>query len=290
VESFVEEIEFDIPGHTPLTEAEAAVKKEAAFKDLRNRSPGLSPTANPAKESPTFDRDAPHDFKQEYTYPITVVEHETVDDDAKPLSSAELVDRVARPRWALEGRDTESATWKTSEDRWEITVVSKTPVVPPPLGIWMQVGGQGVTATPVFQVIGSGLVELGSGHIGGLWQVQGGGVEDLHVRVEVLSVDAGSNGAVVRITLMTNDAEASVGGVTLTTMGSFQEVSLPATVRFGDATLILRRAKAFNVKLIAKRRFHVWRRHMREYSNAADYGDRPLVVPDLEDPRQFGTA
>src|SRR5690606_22087220 len=139
VESFVEEIEFDIPGHKALTEGEAAARKESAFKALRKRSPGLSPTADPKKEIPTFARDKEHDFLQEQPVLLTVLETDTVDAEAKPLSNDDLITQLGRPAWASNGLAAMSATWKTKEDRWAFEVVSTKEHAPPPLGIWMQI-------------------------------------------------------------------------------------------------------------------------------------------------------
>ncbi len=289
VESFVEEIVFDIPGHTlPSSAAKVDALKLKAFNVLKIRSPGLSTSAEPATEIPTFIRDVPHDFAQTQPVEQTLLEDQLVDKQGVALSTDEVA-KIGEAAWVAEGLHTMSVTWRTAASRWDFGTVSRTSVRAQ--GLWFEINGADVTPTPKFQILGSGQLAPGSGSQSGLWKVEGIGIEAHHFTLEILSVDAAANKAEVKVTLMTSSGTAVVGGTSLTKQGDSVKHRVPTTVRFGDkAVMNIRIANNITLTWQAKRKFFTWRRVMRKFDKNTAYARRALVTPDDGDKGHFGES
>ncbi len=287
VESFLEEITFDVKGHSAPTDAMIIqAGKLKAFKELRKRSPGLSPSAKYEDEIATFLRKEKRDFKQTYKDHVNANENAMVDADLKSLSNAELV-KVCRNRWTKESLHTKSATWRTHHDRWDITVVSKKHTGNAP-AIWFQVDSTTKPLpSPKFKMQGSGLEELGSGSEKGLWTVSGQGIEPKHVRIEIVKLTT------IKVTaLATATTKVVAGGKSqsLPNDGDSATATLPCVVEFGSAKLEVRRAKQYQIDFEAKRYFPTWRRIMLTYDAAKKHLDRAPLTPELSKSKHFGTS
>ncbi len=292
-ESFVEEIEFDVPGHAEPTDVNLIeARKLEAFNALKKESPGLSPNADPKKELPTFIKDT--SWRQTFAGTARLTERKTVHADGKQLTNEELAD-VIRQEWKDPQKFHEqSESWHTNHDRWEITVISKSlDDYPDPAPLWFEVSGSGVTAKPKFKVLGSGKVELGGEQETGRWHVQKADMAPRHTLVEI-----SSDMKQVTVTDLSDiNTTVKTGGTTSTLKKQYVTISLwnndtpvPCTVTMAKAELLIRPEKHFLVKFDAKRIFLKWRRAMRAYDPTKDYSARDVVVPKLSNPVHYGKS
>ncbi len=203
--------------------------------------------------------------------------------DGTPMNDAQIVAAFRKDWSPKHNLDTQSVSWNTKDDRWEIKIQSKTKQKGAEPTFFLRVTAG--TATPMFEQLKGGFVYLGAATEEDTWTVTAPKVADDHVEIKL-----GPKPKEVQVTDR-NSGEPTFVGKTKLEGGKGQTFKVPIKIRFGDAEVEVRSSKPpHDIKFVCTRHHVDRRRTLRTFDASKKHKDRSLVKPKVGNPDHYGTS